>query len=115
MRSVVLGVAAAGCAIVFTGCISHESTVEREAVRVKVEFENDAAARTFYEALSKSKLRDEKTESSTKFEIPILFEHTRHVVVGRNSAFNRAVELCDTNQDGRITEAEARIFAEQQK
>jgi len=36
------------------------------------------------------------------------------VVRSENAAFNHAVRRCDTNQDGKITEQEARIFAEQQ-
>jgi hypothetical protein len=104
--------ASAACALVLTGCITHESTVVRDTERTKVEFENDAAARTFYEALSKAPCKDRRNESTTKYEIPILFEHRRHVVTGSNTAFNRAVELCDANKDGRITEQEARIFAE---
>ncbi len=110
---VVLQLAASiGWALLLAGCITHESTVVRDTERVKVEFENDAAARIFYEALSKEPSKDNRNESTTKFEIPIVFEHRRHVVTGSNAAFNRAVELCDTNKDGKITEQEARIFAD---
>ena len=38
----------------FTGCISTKETVYRETERLKVEFENDSAARIFYEAFTKS-------------------------------------------------------------
>ena len=99
--------------VAFAGCISTESTVVRDTDRVKVEFEDDVAARIFYEALSKRSSHEDKSESTTKVEIPIVFEHKRHVVTGTNMAFNRAVELCDTNRDGKITEQEARIFAQQ--
>ena len=100
------------CSAVFAGCISTDRTVVRDVERKKVEFENDAAARTFYEALSKLPAKDSRSETTTKFEIPIVFESRCHVVSGSNMAFNRAVEVCDSNQDGRITEIEARIFAE---
>jgi hypothetical protein len=98
--------------ILFTGCISHDSTVVKDSPRMKVEFENDAAARMFYEALSKPPYRDNRSSSTTEFEIPIVFEHKRHVVTGSNVAFNRTVEICDSNKDGKISELEARILAE---
>ncbi len=100
------------CALLLAGCITHESTVVRDTERTRVEFENDAAARIFYEALSKSPSKDNRNETTTKFEIPIVFEHRTHIITGSNAAFNRAVEICDSNKDGKITEQEARIFAE---
>ena len=95
------------------GCISTERTVYQEPERVKVEFENDAAGRLFYEALSKLESRHDRNESRTSISIPVVFEHKHRVVDGENVAFNQAVRRCDTNGDGRITEQEARIFAEQ--
>ena len=98
--------------LLFTGCITHESTVVRDVERTRVEFENDTAARIFYEALSKAPSKENRSESSTSFEIPVIFEHKRHVVTGSNASFNQAVEICDSNKDGKITELEARIYAE---
>ena len=95
------------------GCISTERTVYQEPERVKVEFENDAAGRLFCEALSKLESRHDRNESRTSISIPVVFEHKHRVVDGENVAFNQAVRRCDTNGDGRITEQEARIFAEQ--
>ena len=95
------------------GCISTEQTVYQEQDRVKVEFENDTAGRLFYEALSKQQSRRGRSESKTEVSIPVVFDHKRRVVEGESVAFNRAVRRCDTNGDGRITELEARIFAEQ--
>ncbi len=103
------------CALLAAGCITHESNITRDAARTSVEFENDAAARIFYEALSHGACKDCQGDSTTKFEIPVVFEYKRHSVTGPNAAFNRAVELCDTNHDGKITEAEAKIFAEWKK
>ena len=96
-----------------TGCISTEQTVYQDQERVKVEFENDTAGRLFYEALSKQQSRRGRSESKTEVSIPVVFDHKRRVVEGEGVAFNRAVRRCDTNGDGRITELEARIFAEQ--
>ena len=100
-------------ALLNAGCISTERTVYQEPERVKVEFENDAAGRLFYEALSKLESRHDRNESRTSISVPVVFEHKHRVVDGENVAFNQAVRRCDTNGDGRITEQEARIFAEQ--
>jgi len=101
----------AGGALLVAGCITHEETVYRDVERAKVEFENDTAARIFYESLNKAGSRQGRTESKTEVELPIIFSDKRKVVSGPNAAFNRAVEQCDTNRDGMITEQEARIFA----
>lgn len=101
------------CVILGTGCISHHETVTKDVERRKIDFENDAAARTFYEAVSHLPNNGAKTEKTSKFEIPVVLEYERHVVTGPNATFNQAVDRCDTNRDGRITEVEARIFAEQ--
>src|SRR5258708_37814265 len=82
---------------VLCGCIEHSETIYNNPERVKVEFENDAAARIFYEALSKTHTPAEKRESNTSVEIPVVFEHHRKVVEGENVAFNKAVQECDTN------------------
>lgn len=104
---------AATTALLVSGCISHEETVYRDEPRAKVEFENDTAGRLFYETLSKSPKDGRHSESSTEVSLPIIFEHKQKVVGGENVAFNDAVRRCDTNADGRITEQEARIFANQ--
>lgn len=96
-----------------TGCITHEETVYRDVSRVKVEFENDAAARLFYERLHENGESNRKEEISTSVAIPVVFGHKRRVVTGDNWLFNEAVSKCDTNRDGRITEQEARIYSEQ--
>jgi hypothetical protein len=102
-------------AVFATGCISHHETVTKDVERRKVDFENDAAARIFYEALSHLPNEGAKTDKTSKFEIPVVLEYERHVVTGPNAAFNHAVDRCDTNRDGRITEVEAKTFAEQIK
>ena len=94
----------------FTGCITHNETIVRDVQRSKVEFESEAAARIFYETLSRLPAGN-KAESTTVVAIPVIFETHQHVVTGPNSAFNDAVAGCDTNKDGKITELEAKIFA----
>lgn len=93
------------------GCISNQTTVRREVERTKIEFESEAAARMFYETQSKSSDKN-RSESHTTVEVPFIFHNERRVVPGRNEEFNHAVTVCDSNQDGKITELEARIFAE---
>ncbi len=92
------------------GCIHTQKTTYRDEARMLVEFENDAAARIFYETLSNT--RSSRSESSTEVSLPIIFEHKERVVQGESTAFNNAVLRCDTNRDGKITEAEARIYSE---
>ena len=96
-----------------SGCISHTSTVYEDVERTKVEFESDAAARLFYETLSKKSGSMNNSESSTHVSLPIIFDHERNVKRGKNYEFNQAVGVCDSNKDGRITELEARIYANQ--
>ncbi|HZV34195.1 MAG TPA: hypothetical protein VFB72_06415 [Verrucomicrobiae bacterium] len=105
-------VTALACALVLCGCIEQNETVYHNPDRVKVEFENETAARIFYETLSKYPGPANKRESNTSVEIPVIFEHHSKVVEGENVAFNEAVHQCDSNQDGKITELEAKIFAE---
>lgn len=95
-----------------TGCIHTHETVIHDDSRIPVSFENDTAARDFYEALSRLPNGGQRQESKTEVSIPIVFEHERRVVRGPNQAFNEAVNRCDTNRDGKITEQEARIFAD---
>ena len=104
--------AAAFCISAFSGCIHHEETVYRDVARTTVSFENDTAARIFYEALSKSSSLHDRNEGSTEVHIPIVFRHKRRLVDGANVTFNKAVEICDSDGNRRITESEAKIFDE---
>jgi hypothetical protein len=101
-----------GTALLLVGCIHHETTVYRDEPRVGVRFENDRAARIFYETFSKAGEKQERSESRTKVEVPVVFHNERRVVSGPNHAFNRSVEICDSNHDGEITEQEAQIYAQ---
>ncbi len=109
------GLVIAASGTLLTGCIgpiiSHNSTVYQDTERTKVKFESDAAARLFYETLSKNPKQEKPSESKTHVWIPVIYEQNRTVIRGHNAEFNRAVAACDTNGDGEITESEARIFA----
>lgn len=76
-----------------------------------VRFENDAAGRLFYETLSRMPATDGERQRHTKFAIPVILSVEDSVVMHDNSRFNRAVKMCDTDQDGLITHQEALIFA----
>jgi hypothetical protein len=95
------------------GCIHTKETIVRDEERLAVEFENDLAARTFYEAMSRLPDSAHRQESESRVSLPIIFDHEKKTVLGPNIVFNDSVRRCDTNRDGRITESEARIFAEQ--
>jgi len=95
------------------GCISTERTVTRDEPRTKVAFENDTAGRLFYETLSRWRSGNNRVENKTEVSLPVIFECKQRVIEGEGIAFNQAVRRCDTNGDGLITEAEARIFAGQ--
>jgi hypothetical protein len=97
------------------GCISHQETVRRDEQRLPISFETDAAARTFYEAVEKIRASSTPTESKTEFHIPVILSHEITTVNGPHQVFNESVRRADTNQDGKITEREARIFADNAK
>ena len=99
-------------AIAATGCISHHETVYRDVERMPVSFENDTAARLFYEALEHRRKSHSGNETRTEFQIPVVFDHEVKTVTGPSVAFNEAVRVADTNRDGKITEQEARIFSD---
>lgn len=111
MKLLPLFASATLAALAGVGCISTHETVYRTEERLKVEFENESAARIFYETLAQH-AHDRTSEHRTKVEIPIVFSHERTEKDSGNSRFNEAVRRCDTNQDGRITETEARIYSE---
>lgn len=94
------------------GCISTEKVEYRDTERTKVQFENDAAGRHFYEAYAKLQSHHDRSESNTHVYLPIIFDHKHKVVEGDNVVFNDAVKRCDTNGDSTITEKEARIFSD---
>lgn len=99
--------------ILLSGCISHRSVVYHDVERTKIEFESDAAARLFYETFSKHPAADHDSESTTTVAVPFIFSNEHKAVTGPNVKFNNAVAACDSNKDGKITELEARIFANQ--
>ena len=99
-------------ALLASGCIHHEETVYKEEARKPVSFENDSAARKFYEAFL-NQPQSHRQVSSTDVSVPVVFGHKVRTVEGSNAEFNRAVEQCDANRDGVITLDEATKFEAQ--
>ena len=95
------------CAV--TGCISSSSTSYTDVERTKVSFGSERAGRLFYETLSK--LPHERREESKNQVSLVLINFERKTITGPNRFFNQAVERCDTDRDGTITEEEAAIFS----
>ena len=108
---VLLGLGGLGC----SSLIYHQKTVHRDEQRLPISFETDAAARTFYEAVEKVRASSRPTESKTEFHIPVIFSHKITTVNAPHQVFNESIRRADTNQDGTITEKEARIFADNTK
>jgi hypothetical protein len=104
-------IALATLGILLAGCITHKTVVYQDVERAKITFESDAAARLFYETLSRNSGDPKHSESTTTISIPIIFENEQKTVAGPNVKFNAAVADCDSNKDGVITEQEARIYA----
>lgn len=95
------------CAL--TGCISSTSTTYSDVERTKISFGSERAGRLFYETLSK--LPQERRDETNNQVSLILLHVQRTTITGPNRYFNQAVERCDTDKDGTITEEEAAIFA----
>ena len=93
-----------------TGCISTRETVYTDAPRVQIAFASDKAASTFYEALSRSPHSRQRTEKHVQVNL-ILIDVDQRTVAGPNQTFNEAVDFCDTDRNGVISEPEAGIFA----
>jgi hypothetical protein len=98
-------------AFALTACISSHDTTYTDVERTKVTFATDNAGRIFYETLSRTP--DSRKHSEQHTEVNLILINTDHrIVSGPNQLFNEAVAFCDTNHDGEVTEAEARIFAD---
>lgn len=105
----VASLAAAG-ALGLSGCICVSETEVADEPRAKVSFENDRAARVFYEALASTPLPDKTVEKRSSVSL-ILINVDSKTVTGPSRAYNQAVIFCDSDGNGEITEHEAGIFA----
>jgi len=97
--------------VLCAGCIHHHETIYKDENRASVEFENDAAAREFYQTVSRLPSSYAGSSSDTRVSIPFVFKHETEVRSGPYVRENKAIKACDTNHDGMISEEEARKFA----
>jgi hypothetical protein len=92
------------------GCLtlySKTEVVRSEEARLPVAFESTEAAETFYRAM-----KDKSGNlGGTEVAIPFVTLYSRQRELSDSALFNDCVHRCDTNQDGMITLAEAKIFA----
>ena len=106
---------AAGLAVVslclLPGCLtlySKTEVVRGEESRRPISFENADAAEMFTNAMrSKS-----QTLYGTDISIPFITLYSKERQLSDSAHFNECVMRCDSNQDGIITLAEAKIFAQ---
>ena len=106
-----LFIACLGLSQLISGCITSSHTTYVDAERVKVSFANDRAGKLFYETLSKLPDFSQREETRSGVHLIVVNVDSREVKGGPNRNFNRAVELCDTDHDGVISEQEAEIFS----
>jgi len=95
------------------GCMTlyHKRDVARAGEeRLSVNFESEAAA-TWFQSRLALRNRDREASKQTLFAVPFVTLYHRETVLADNAFFNDQVRACDTNGDGKITEAEARVYA----
>jgi hypothetical protein len=92
-----------GCLTLF----SKTEVIRGEEPRRPVRFENPEAAETFNKAM-----KDKTTNlGGTYVGVPFVTLYSRDRQLSDSAHFNDCVIRCDTDQDGTITLAEAKIFA----
>lgn len=96
-----------GCLTLF----SKTEVVRGEEPRRPITFENLEAAEVFHNSIKNTPLN----LGGTDLSIPFITLYTKERQLSDNARFNDCVIRCDSNQDGIITLAEAKIFAELSK
>ena len=108
-RTVVVSFAAVALACA-PGCVtlfSKVDVVRAEEARKPVQFENAAAGASFAATLKKC----DGNVGGAYVGVPFVTLYSRQKSLSESARFNDAVARCDTDQNGTITEAEAKIFA----
>lgn len=104
------GMGALICGIALTGCITFYSKTDIERgdeQRRPVRFENERAGTLFTEELERRS--DVVGEVAIGMPFVTFYERTRRL--SDAAFFNEQVRICDTDQDGIITEIEANVYS----
>lgn len=95
------------------GCLTLFSKVEvirGDEQRIPVRFETTKAARLFYDKCAGC----DKKVGGTCFGVPFITFFSNQTTVSDNAVFNDQLRICDTDQDGFVTEHEALIYTKQE-
>jgi hypothetical protein len=109
---VVQGVFGVLALVLSTGCISltifnKTEIVRSEEPRLPVKFETVKASCLFQEKVAEQP----KEIARSKVGVPFVNLSAKAVVLADSAHFNEELRKCDSDQDGLITETEARIYA----
>jgi hypothetical protein len=111
LRARLLAAALAICAFsLLPGCLtlfSKTEVIRGDEQPHPIRFENEQAAEIF------NKARKERSDyvGGASFGVPFVTFYERDRKLSENAHFNDCIARCDTDQDGMITLAEAKIFA----
>ena len=102
---------AAAVVALLPGCLtlfSKTEVIRGEEPRRPIKFESAEAADTFNSALKWKS----KSMGGAELGVPFVTLYSRNCQLSDSAHFNDCVLRCDTDQDGTITLAEARMFKE---
>ena len=109
LRARLVVAALAASLTLLPGCLTLFSKTEvlrGEEPRRPIRFENQEAAETFNKAM-----KDKSAQlGSTYLGVPFITLYSKERQLSDSAHFNDCVLRCDTDQDGTITLAEAKIF-----
>jgi len=94
-----------GCLTLF----SKTEVVRGEESRRPIKFENAQAADEFHSAM---KWKTKASMGGAHVGVPFVTLYSRDRQLSDSAHFNDCVTRCDTDQDGTITQVEARMFKE---
>ena len=109
-----LAVAAVGLLALAPGCLtlfSKTEVIRGEEPRRPIRFESAEAADTFNSAMKWKS----KSMGGTHMGVPFVTLYSKDRQLSESAHFNDCVLRCDTDQDGTITLAEAKMFEKMDK
>jgi hypothetical protein len=97
------------------GCLINsgsEKVVESDAKRLKVDFETEDGLSTFQRTVRQRYEAGGGVVSKTGFAIPFVIATGEKRVLSENAFYNGEVAKADANGDSKISDAEARAYAQ---